>query len=119
MKKFDERYLADYLAWLIRNAFKESNTSGRDVSRDMFALVLNTNAFDADKLPNMLLGNYVTIAPLQSDIEIGLAVNVDDMFDKNVKKFVNAFYEVQGWSDFWYGSLWKEECGLEVSGDQN
>lgn len=107
------KYLPEYVAWVIRNTYKESGLKGSEVDCDKFVLMVNLSSFDYQELPDKLLGWDVMEAPLQSDVEIALGVKPEDCYNRDVRKFLKAFYEVQSWSDFHYGITWKEECKIE------
>lgn len=111
------KYLPDYVAWVLLNTYRETGLTGTDVDCDKFILMVNPNSFDYQELPDKILGWDVMEAPLQPDVEVALGVKPEDCYNKNVRKFLKAFYEVQSWSDFHYGISWKEECGIKESDD--
>lgn len=105
-----DRKLSDYLAWLIRNSYKDSGLKGGDVDCDKFTLVINMGAFDEEDIPDTLLGWKVGVnRNSYTDHPIMLTTTVDDSYDKNIRKWLKCFYELQEIYSFYYDTIWMEE----------
>lgn len=101
--------LAEYLSWLLRETYRESNVKWNTVSCESFKLVLNRDYFDDYILPDKLLGWDVdVISNVYTTKPIILTTSLDDSYDKNIIKWLKCFYELQELYDFYYSTTWKE-----------
>lgn len=104
------RNFHEYLAWLIRNAFKES---GVRIDCDIFTLIVNVGSFDESDVPDTSLGYQVNVINnIGSEYPIMLITSIDWSYDSDVGKWLKAFYEMQSLSPFYEGDMWWDETNL-------
>lgn len=108
MKNQDQ--FTEYLAWLIRNAYKES---GASVNCENFVLAVPIGAFSDGDLPDSTMGWNLKVTSVSAEYEILLLTSVDDSYDKGIRRWLKAFYEMQSISGGFYdGQLWRMECKI-------
>lgn len=106
--------LDEYVAWLIRNSYKETGLSGNRFDCDIFSVLINPSAigFKSADIPDSISGLGVFCdESISSEVTTRLILRPDDCSNE-AKKFIKAFYELQMLYDFNYNDTWKKECGL-------
>lgn len=106
--------LNEYAAWLIRNSFKESGLNGRSFDCDIFSIIINPHnlGISSNGFPDTITGLQVFCdEQMCSEFLLRLAVKPEDM-ERDARKFIKAFYDLQSLYDFYHNDTWKKECGI-------
>lgn len=106
--------LNEYVAWLIRNSYKDSGLTGSKFDCGVFSLLINAQNLESgqDCLPDSVAGfNVLCGDNLSSEFLVMLIYKPEDS-SKDVKRFLRSFYELQILYDFNYSDVWRKECGI-------
>lgn len=107
--------LSEYVAWLIRNSYKDSGLNGHKFDCDIFSVLINPFHFDVGviDIPDSIAG-FSVFCDDQSSSEfiVRLILKPEDC-SKESNRFLKEFYNLQSLYDFYYNDTWKNECGIQ------
>lgn len=105
--------LTEYLAWLIRNSYKETGLKGGNVDCHNFRILINGFQIGIENsgLPDQICGLEVLTGFSSSTIPIDFLVRPEDI-SKQVNRFMKAFHELQELYPFNDCEVWRNECLL-------
>ena len=107
--------LSEYVAWLIRNSYKDSGLNGHKFDCDIFSVLINPFSFGVDPadIPDSIVG-FSVFCDNQSSSEfiVRLILRPEDC-SKEASRFLKEFYNLQSLYDFYYNDTWKKECGIK------
>lgn len=106
--------LNEYVAWLIRNAYKESCLTGNKFDCDIFSILVDVGRIktNQDFLPESIAGFDVLCGErFSSEFFVMLICKPEDLSNDS-KRFIKSFYELQSLYDFNYSDVWRKECGI-------
>ena len=113
MNKYSQ--LSEYVAWLIRNSYKDSGLNSHKFDSDIFSVLINPSNFDVGAIdfPDSIAG-FSVFCDNQSSSEfiVRLILRPEDC-SKEASRFLKEFYNLQSLYDFYYNDTWKKECGIK------
>lgn len=107
--------LSEYVAWLIRNSYKDSGLNGHKFDCDIFSVLINPFHFDVGviDIPDSIAGFSVFCDDQLSSEFIARLILKPENYSKDASRFLKAFYNLQSIYGFYYNDTWKKELGVQ------